>query len=258
VGLLVCLLYFSSFFTVGAVELPNTFTLYNLIGNGGFTNGTVGWNTSNATINVVDNAAACLIVQSNGFVFRTISPTTVIAHKYYYRADVKTDRTLIGIRLGSNNPIVYHTGSNNWETLSGVINPTAGSQSVLLQDTNTSGFTTIYLDNVMAIDLTETFGVGNEPTLQQMNEVVTAWFDSSRYYDFTPTTTTTTSTSPNTTTATTSSTETQTTTSTITETTTTGTPTISSDEYSHNNERYTLIGISMVFGALIFIAFKWW
>jgi len=150
----------------------------NLLTNGDFSNGTAGWSTSTlASCTVSDNVAICLANSANDSINKTLS--TVADHKYYFAARVKSTSNLIRFYLS--NAQRYHSGSGNYELLSSIFTATSTNHGMGVLDSRLSGFDNFYVKYAIAIDLTATFGAGNEPTAAGMDALLSAfpnsWFD---------------------------------------------------------------------------------
>lgn len=151
----------------------------NIITNGDFSQGTTGW-TLGSGISVISNELVFNVASDNVEASQTIQ--TVIGRKYYIKANLKA----------------YTSGylSLRGTGFSGVISTfiplasTLGTKSVVLACTQNTGlkFITPFiegfkgtLDDVIALDLTATFGAGNEPTAEQMDRLLAefpnSWFD---------------------------------------------------------------------------------
>jgi hypothetical protein len=103
--------------------------------------------------------------------------TSTLDHVYYYCGFFKCD-TASTMRLflsttgfGSGQPIDYLPQSNDFVFVSNRHKATAsGVGSLTLQHYLTSATVQTSLKNIKVVDLTETFGSGNEPTKQKIDE----------------------------------------------------------------------------------------
>jgi len=146
----------------------------NIVTNGNFAS-TSGWSASTASFSVINNTASILATAQYGQIYKTIP--TVIGNKYYVKSSIKTAiSNIIRLSVGSNYSSL-HTGSNNYEKLSIVFTATLSSNSIVIFDNRSTGWDTFYVQQVLAIDLTSLFGAGNEPTVQQCDEIFSNWFD---------------------------------------------------------------------------------
>ena len=163
------------------VETDTTLMGTNLVTNGNFSNGASGWVAFNLTTTVAQNEATLLASSSASMLYRNI-PATVNG-KLYVSALVKSTSNLVGINLYGGLG-VKHSGSGNYERLSQVITPTLAAWQIGIKDTRASGYDNVYVKNYLTIDLTATFGAGNEPTVEQMDAIMAkfenSWFDGTK------------------------------------------------------------------------------
>ena len=167
----------------------------NLIANGDFSDGLNGWGiygltNANSTRTIVDDPVSsggyCLKIyrdndQTGGF-GRRQSFSFNGSSKIYVRVGMlrlSTDglTSLVPIFF-TENPITSNAGRNdiydNWQYVSNVVDKTSIDTPLyinLAPNVNNDGLTTYY-DDVMLINLTETFGTGNEPTKEEMDELI--------------------------------------------------------------------------------------
>lgn len=127
-----------------------------------------GWGILNgaATATVNANEINFTAAAANVICFQTITlPQTVIARKYYCQGKIKSTSNLVALAFGNVVTTKYHSGSGNYETISLIATATAVSQSINIRDTRSSGWDLVKGKEFMVVDLTTTFGVGKEPTL---------------------------------------------------------------------------------------------
>lgn len=175
---------FSNVNTQLAHKVEN-FKLKNEVVNGDFSQGTAGWNTTTTTgFTVVGGIAEFIATAVNGRIEKNIG--TILANeKYYTCANVKADSSSVSLRttdLTVGGIVASHTGNNTFKLLSGVYTQTVdNSIFIRIVDARGSGWTKIYTDNIMLIKLTSIFGVGNEPTKLEMDELMKVipnqWWD---------------------------------------------------------------------------------
>ena len=143
----------------------------NEIKNGDFSQGNIGFITSGSgtTISVVDGK---LNVLAGGQHLGTQCPTTTILNnKYYLRAKIDgTTNIYMGIRHGS--PLTKYKKTNGVEVVSLVTQSTAVGNNIEFRDNRASGYTLFTVDDLLMIDLTTTFGAGNEPTEIEMDALI--------------------------------------------------------------------------------------
>lgn len=170
----------------------------NLIPNGTFNNGTANWKGSSyfgvfqgyATYTV----PAAAWSSAAGVDTLTVTSTTK-THKFYLAVSARTATNSFGFGFGTDpygsgvffsNPI---PASSNFTVTSTIIQPTTAYASVttgyfsFYKVLATSGEETAYFDYAIAIDLTATFGSGNEPSKLWCDRHIT-YFDGSKtiYY----------------------------------------------------------------------------
>lgn len=170
--------------------ITNGYCMRNLIKNGDFSNGTTNWKTENirGTLSVVGGVAQHTSDGSSWVQLMNQSMSTTIDfnHTVYSRVDIKPVSYPAKVLVSTGckyvvdivNGNYYQCGSggynttytqNAWSSFN-IQYQTYGPQStVAIQlfengwPTLTSGMT-VQFDNVVMIDLTATFGAGNEPT----------------------------------------------------------------------------------------------
>lgn len=164
----------------------------NLVTNGDFSGGTTGWTTGNGTMSAVDGAAQHVGNGTgifNPFYQSVPTPASLIGHKIYTRAKVKS---LAGVpsrvsfyQTGGIAQITQPLTENVWTFLSAILTPTVATGSFYVTsqwpDAATQLGKTFQVDDVVELDLTATFGAGNEPTKTQMDTIMqqfpNSWFD---------------------------------------------------------------------------------
>ena len=152
----------------------------NLVTNGDFSNGTTGWSGANAIVGEI--AEKTNSVQYDSIRFYHPYHETYRGHVIFSKADVKSDsnKVMFTITDGIVQSQGYHSGSGNFETIVTIwtISNTSTTFHTRVQDNRTNNWTKYYIDNVLSIDLTSTFGAGNEPTKEQMdNNLNKVWID---------------------------------------------------------------------------------
>ena len=168
-----------------------SFESTNLITNGNFANGTTGWNASGANVASADNI---LSSTGNGTVstFYVVKNTQLSGTKImYYRAkarvtnDMSTALKLYyfgGGAVGGTIKNILNPVKDVWYDLSGVVSATYSvGNNMSIQnsyvDSATSNGKVAQIREVLAIDLTATFGAGNEPTQAQCDLMFAIWKD---------------------------------------------------------------------------------
>lgn len=158
-------------------------TYTNLLGNDGdfkvdsnadgLADGWVG--TASGTYSITNNIQSFIATATGGYIKRFTTNGYSGNDKIYLVAEVKADSSSVYLQLydGVTVTPVYHSGSGNFEKLSLIktldSNPTECSPYI--KDIRASGWTEIQVKKVMMINLTQLFGVGNEPTLAECDEM---------------------------------------------------------------------------------------
>ena len=166
--------------------IQNAVNATSVISNGDFVN-TTGWDavsSSNGTLSVSNNELIYTVVglvassriQQNGI------HTPVVGHKYYVRGDIypKAANTSYIAFGGVDTSIIPL--ANQWNKISNVVTPINTTAFRYYHPTN-SGYVagdTFKFRRIMAVDLTATYGAGNEPTLGQFETILAdltnSWF----------------------------------------------------------------------------------
>lgn len=174
-------------------EKVQNFKIKNEVVNGDFSDGSTGWQFTNSIGSVVDGVAKFIATSTSGRIETdNLNDISVISgERYYLRAKVKSSTNLMRLYLQQGvSPYTYvgsdirtHTGSGNYEIMSGIIiaQSSLSNVKVRIADTRTSEWTENEVDDVSLINVTATFGAGNEPTKEQMDELMKVipnqWWD---------------------------------------------------------------------------------
>ena len=169
--------------------LGNEYTITNMVKNGGFEKDVANWELSGASITSDEkySGGKSLMLSPNTTAMstQTLSSTApVLNHKYYGSIMYKT---VSGLTAADNRFEWYNTDNSDalmvfankkdtqgkWERLSGIGQITSTSyldKSWYVRNFMVNATTNSYVDEVMIVDLTETFGAGNEPTKEWCDE----------------------------------------------------------------------------------------
>ena len=169
-----------------------SYTLVNMINNNGFELGISGWNiTGSSNITSVNNlfkksGFKSLSINTSNELENKVSQTVTLKanHMYFISEYLYLNKNTSGytnIYLNSNNDYANVQFSvlraKKWNYISSLFTATsAGNYSYNVAALNSVN--NIYIDNVMLIDLTETFGAGNEPDINWCDSHIT-YFNSS-------------------------------------------------------------------------------
>lgn len=163
----------------------------NLLSNGDFSNGTTGWSLSNVTASVTDGEVTSTATASNGNIAQ-LEPLTA-GNIYYLAVYAKNDSTSVTHRLydGSTFIILINATANStytWYSGRATSANTANGTIQFNRDGRTSAWTAQYAKDVILIDLTATYGAGNEPSKEEMDaRIQKLWLDTNdnelRFFD---------------------------------------------------------------------------
>lgn len=162
--------------------------LENVITNGNFV-GTSGWDAvsaSNGTLSTLDNEliySVTGLVASSRVQQSVYSP--VIGHKYYVKSEINpkyanTSYTAFGGVNTTINPV-----ADTWNTIKGIVTAINNTGFKLYHPTNSYYIIgdTFKIRKTIVIDLTASYGAGDEPTLEEIETLLSLydnnWFDGS-------------------------------------------------------------------------------
>lgn len=164
-------------------------TATNLVENGNFSKGEGGlggWLFVSASGHATNNILFLTATKAvGGAKYNFINYSALAGHKLYIQGKIKSSS--IGAQLfcsdGISGLTFPYSGSNNFEVVSGIKvfdnSPTNISQ-VAVRDNSLSDWTEIQAKEIFAIDLTATFGVGNEPTKEECDKIFANYFDGTK------------------------------------------------------------------------------
>ena len=162
----------------------NHATITNLIPDGSFEEMNSGWSgvDYSSTEHLYGNRSARLEAGTATRMNTISMPTPEVNHIYYGRHSIKTEGNVNGADFrfewyagdgaGLNFVFGQNTGNHpTWYTESAVINVTAvNGTSYRIRNFIVNPEATLYSDGLMIIDLTESFGAGNEPSKEWCDE----------------------------------------------------------------------------------------
>lgn len=180
--------FFSRLFNLSLEGIKYTAT--QLVTNGNFANGTTGWVGAVATIAASNNTlmvsgtGTSLIPSANAGITWTQS------NKYYIKVKVRvTNSVCTNIRLRNealstlftikDNPV-----ANEWYSFSAIYTPNANTVTLKIAhtyaDAATSNGKVMEVQDVLTINLTATFGAGNEPSKEVCDVLFADYFDGTK------------------------------------------------------------------------------
>ena len=156
-------------------------TATQLTQNGDFVNGTTGWQIlAGESFTVVNGIAEYVANAQYGRLTHHANRfKTVIGNRVYRYGLVKSNSNQVGLTGGSTG-VALHSGSGNFERLSFIRTATENYEFSGVSDNRTSDWDKIYIDSIGSIDLTATFGAGNEPTKEQCDQMFPYYFDGTK------------------------------------------------------------------------------
>lgn len=181
-------------------DAVKTIRLTNLCENGDIDD-TTGFSVNSSsvvTISASDNVLTITPLARNADVFYSVPTAIVAGHKYYFACDIKTGGNMTNtyVRLQQyKSTIVNLSGvyydtdnANAWQRLSMAytsgFESSDGTLRLNLHDATASGWVNIYLRRIVIIDLTATFGAGNEPDTGAVDAII-AKYATDSFFDAT-------------------------------------------------------------------------
>ena len=176
----------------------------NLINNGNFGNGTTGWYAEGGTLSI--NIDGNLVMTANGtkkspYIRKSVSPSLINNSYIYIKCRFRSTgdnvtRILYYLYDGINGnhstyTIINNPVKNQWYE-GGVIKTTLtmGNCEFRIFPTYTtkeeSNNQTFEVDYIMVINLTSTFGAGNEPNLMDCDAIYSEYFEGLKRQDIKP------------------------------------------------------------------------
>ena len=163
----------------------------NLITNGDFSNGTTGWSGEQGTLAIINNELELTSTVDNGNVFNVSRSWSANAgDRIYFQYKITPFRTHIpAIWIGSLLRMDKTVTAGVKTTVSQVATMSSNATTIHIYGNagSTSGNVVgakVYFDDVLTINLTTLFGVGNEPTKEQMDYLLSvypnSWFNGTK------------------------------------------------------------------------------
>lgn len=170
------------------IETDTTLMATNLVSNGDFSNGTTNWYAVSGVSSLVGSV---LKFTANAYTGRAYSRASLVSqNKYYLFADIATSGVTVEVGLtymtNTTGTLIRAKAITGVQRLSGVLLATTTSPSVDVGiiDYRYSGWDEVSIYRMGVINLTATFGKGNEPTAEQMDAILAkftnSWFDGTK------------------------------------------------------------------------------
>lgn len=161
----------------------------NLVTNGDFSNGVTGWTGYNLVSPATVSGGIVSFTPNvlYGGIARVV--LTKSQSRIYVRVRAKTNAPNIMVVMSDN--VNYSlssklASSGNWVDNSSVmtIGASQPSADIIVRSQDASTWGLIEVESIFALDLTTTFGAGNEPTVEQMDAIMAkfpnSWFDGTK------------------------------------------------------------------------------
>lgn len=172
------------------IQLPNLCENANIDDTTGFSA------NSAATFSAADHVLTITPSAKNSETDYSVPTPLVYGHKYYAAVDVKSSYTgpglfarLIALKSGSSNvdmgsKMYNGQNPNAWQRLAFVTDAAPDYSTFRLKIYCTStGLETIYIKQIVIIDLTAIFGAGNEPNAGAVDEIIASANDGDTFYE---------------------------------------------------------------------------
>ena len=158
-------------------EDTSLFDSEQLVTNGDFSDGTIGWSLTTATGSVTSGVYSFTATNENGRVEQEYM-NTISNDKHYFVANIKSDSNLVLLRT---TPSIYtknHSGSGNFELLStiGILSNDFAYNYITIRDERTSGWTQIdvdfiYIFNISTLIANKQYSPLYDDTFDNMSDV---------------------------------------------------------------------------------------
>lgn len=167
------------------VETDTTLMATNLIANGDFSSTTLAWALTSSVVGTISSNKLSLDFDGTASpVFVYYPYTRVIGRKYYSRATGKlVSGTIQAISVlvgGVSAAETFVLGTPKTVSRAELV-VSAGGSSLQFSFTSPSSDAVFEISSALSIDLTATFGAGNEPTAEQMDAILAkfpnSWFN---------------------------------------------------------------------------------
>ena len=150
----------------------------NLMNNGSFQNGLSGWNSQRW--NSVATTDGGFVGESNGvgsWSYTRRYPPMSIGNHYYYSYYIHTSRALNARVIIQGAGGLHAIDANVLTRVSGVVVGTSATGQALFGAYGTERGDIIKMDNIVLLDLTDTFGFGVEPSVLEVDALMKAYPD---------------------------------------------------------------------------------
>ena len=160
-------------------------TAQNLVVNGDFRNGTTGWSGYlSAGISFINNEFKVELPSTAYSGAITLLTKFISENKYYRFADIRQDSATsqnVDLQLGGL-LFPFSLASNTQTKHSSIVTHNGTGASLIIAKSSQSSVFNIYVKSVMVINLTATFGAGNEPDLAACDAMFSSYFDGTKSF----------------------------------------------------------------------------
>lgn len=168
-------------------KISSDFLATNILKNANFQDAT-GWYGNAGGLTVVDNVAKLTMTRpsSNFGIYQNVTPSVSVGHKYYIAISIKPKRDTF-LKLGFLDAVIAipNLKVNEFNRGSAVIECLSSKDAQFYHTANT-GYVVgdvIEFEKPIVIDLSKTFGLGNEPSASEMDAILSkfpnGWFEGS-------------------------------------------------------------------------------
>lgn len=153
----------------------NSIAFNQLVNNGNFAVSS-GWSTvSSASLTISNNIANITTVNAWSGLTSSTGWSLVSGHKYLFSASYKIQTNNYEVNVYSGNLFDFSTipcvADNQWHTIQQIIACTQSGQSTRPSFDNRTASGSYSVKNIMLIDLTQMFGAGKEPTVNEFKSL---------------------------------------------------------------------------------------
>jgi len=144
----------------------------NSLLNGDASNGITNWGSGSVVgFQALSGAFSYTATAQSGFAQNASFGATVIGEKYLITAEIKSTSSSVRLVMGST--IINSTPNLGFVKVYGVHTATSTGHACSIRDDRVSGWDLVEFKNAMVIKLSTVFGLTNEPTTQELQDMLT-------------------------------------------------------------------------------------
>lgn len=133
----------------------------NKLINGHFTSSTTSWSVWNCAASASSGWARVLMSGTYGMMYQTI--TTVAGNQLYIACDIVPSTAPTNNYVGTAGGFMW-ADTTEQQRIDEIVTATTVNEQVRVVDERASGWTEWFVDNIIVVDLTATYGAGAEPS----------------------------------------------------------------------------------------------